>query len=71
VQQGNIYETEGLPALPRTLEHAIDLLDASAIARDLLGDAFVDHYVAMRRWEIEKHRRAVTAWERRRYFEQV
>jgi len=25
----------------------------------------------MRRWEIEKHRRAVTEWERRRYFEQV
>jgi hypothetical protein len=25
----------------------------------------------MRRWEIEKHRRAVTGWERARYFEQV
>ena len=37
----------------------------------IFGDAFVDHYVAMRRWEVEKHRRAVTAWERRRYFEQV
>jgi glutamine synthetase len=70
-QQGNIYETSGLPPLPRTLEQAIDLFDASAIARDFFGDAFVDHYVAMRRWEVEKHRRAVTAWERRRYFEQV
>ncbi len=70
-QQGNIYEAEGLPPLPRTLDQAIDLFEASAIGRDFLGDAFVDHYVAMRRWEIEKHRRAVTAWERRRYFEQV
>jgi glutamine synthetase len=69
--QGNAYATEGLPPLPRTLDQAIDLLDRSEIARDFLGDAFVDHYVTMRRWEVEKHRRAVTAWERRRYFEQV
>jgi glutamine synthetase len=69
--EGNVYEAEGLPSLPRTLDEAIELLDGSAIARDFLGDPFVDHYVAMRRWEVEKHRRAVTAWERARYFEQV
>jgi glutamine synthetase len=68
---GDVYKSEGLRPLPRTLESAIDLLEGSAIAREYLGDAFVDHYVAMRRWEIEKHRRAVTEWERRRYFEQV
>jgi glutamine synthetase len=68
---GDVYAAEGLPPLPRTLEHAVDLLERSEIARDYLGQAFVDHYVAMRRWEIEKHRRAVTSWERRRYFEQV
>jgi glutamine synthetase len=68
---GNVYETEGLPPLPRTLDEAVERLDASTVARDFLGDAFVDHYVAMRRWEVEKHRRAVTAWERARYFEQV
>ncbi len=69
--EGNVYENEGLTPLPRTLDQAIELLDASAIARDFLGDGFVDHYVAMRRWEVEKHRRAVTGWERTRYFEQV
>ncbi|HET6615551.1 MAG TPA: glutamine synthetase family protein [Dehalococcoidia bacterium] len=69
--QSDVYKSEGLPPLPATLEHAIDLFDASATAREWFGDAFVDHYVAMRRWEIERHRRAVTAWERRRYFEQV
>jgi glutamine synthetase len=68
---GDVYKTEGLRPLPRTLEQAIDLFEQSAIARDFLSHAFVDHYVAMRRWEIEKHRRAVTDWERRRYFEQV
>ena len=68
---GNVYETAGLAALPRTLDEAIERLDASAVARDFFGDGFVDHYVAMRRWEVEKHRRAVTSWERTRYFEQV
>ena len=68
---GDVYKSEGLQPLPRTLEAALDLFEQSAIARDYLGDAFVDHYVAMRRWEVEKHRRAVTEWERRRYFEQV
>ena len=69
--QANVYEAEGLQPLPRTLDEANGLLDRSEIAREYLGDAFIDHYVAMRRWEVEKHRRAVTEWERRRYFEQV
>ena len=68
---GDVYKGEGLRPLPRTLDAAVDLFDASAVAREYLGDAFVDHFVAMRRWEVEKHRRAVTEWERRRYFEQV
>ncbi|MBF6599656.1 MAG: glutamine synthetase [Dehalococcoidia bacterium] len=68
---GNVYAAGALPPLPRTLDAAIELLDRSAIARDWLGDAFIDHYVAMRRREVEKHRTAVSDWERRRYFEQV
>jgi len=68
---GNVYAAAGLPSLPRTLEAAVDLFQASALAREWFGDAFVDHYAAMRRWEVERHRRAVTGWERRRYFEQV
>ena len=68
---GDVYKAEGLTTLPRTLEQAIDLFDASVTARNVFGSAFVDHYVTMRRWEIERHRRAVTAWERGRYFEQV
>ncbi len=70
-QVGNVYETEGLQPLPRTLEAALDLFEKSNVARDWFGDGFVDHYTAMRRWEIEKERRAVTEWQRRRYFEQV
>jgi glutamine synthetase len=69
--QSDVYKSEGLPPLPSTLAEALTLFEQSERARDWFGDAFVDHYVAMRRWEVEQHRRAVTEWERRRYFEQV
>jgi glutamine synthetase len=68
---GDVYKGEGLAPLPQTLDQATALFADSAVARKTFGDAFVDHYVTMRRWEIERHRRAVTAWERRRYLEQV
>ncbi|MEX0751109.1 MAG: glutamine synthetase, partial [Dehalococcoidia bacterium] len=69
--QSDVYKSEGLTPLPATLGEAIALFEASSLARDCFGDAFVDHYVAMRRWEVDKGSRAVTEWERRRYFEQV
>ena len=59
----------GLAALPRTLREATRLLEASATAREILGDAFVDHYVRTRDWEVRQYERAVTDWELRRYFE--
>jgi glutamine synthetase len=70
-------ETKGEPPndapnrLPRTLHEATDLLAKSRAARQLLGSAFVDHYVATRRWETRCHDLAVTDWELRRYFETV
>lgn len=68
--QGDAYRAEA-PPLPRSLAEAVDRFAGSAVAREYFGDAFVDHYAAMRRWEVEQFRRAVTDWERRRYFEQV
>jgi glutamine synthetase len=70
-------ETKGDPgeggpnALPRSLHEATDLLDNSKVARQILGTAFVDHYVASRRWETRVYDRAVTDFELRRYFETV
>jgi glutamine synthetase len=57
------------PRLPRTLDQAIERFAASEIAREWLGDQFVDDYVTMRRWEVECARAAVTEWERERYFD--
>ena len=58
-----------VPALPRSLAHALDLLEGSVMARAWLGADFVDHYVAMKRAEIEAQALAVTDWEIARYLE--
>ncbi len=46
-------------------------LAAQVFAREWFGAEFVEQYAAFRQWEVDKHRLAVTDWERRRYFEMV
>jgi glutamine synthetase len=65
---GNAYRSEAAP-LPRNLRDAITLLDRSTVARELLGEEFVDHYLRTRTWEVRQYERAVTTWELERYFE--
>lgn len=69
---GNAYEqADPATLLPQTLDAATELLGSSNTCRTLLGDAFVDHFVATRRWEIEQFRAAVTEWEVARYLEHI
>ena len=44
-------------------------LKGSKAARELFGDAFVDHYSATREWEEREFRKAITEWELDRYME--
>ncbi len=67
----NAYELENPPPLYRNLTQAADALDGSTVAREILGNDVVDHYVAVARWEIGEFEKAVTDWERRRYFELI
>lgn len=69
--EGNAYIDPKLPALPKTLRDAADLLDQSQLARRALGDAVVDFYVHTARLEIQAFNDAVTDWERHRYFERL
>ncbi len=68
---GNAYALKFPPelALPRTLFEAAERLERSAAAREIFGDAFVEHYAATRKWEEREFRRAITDWEMARYFE--
>ena len=64
----NAYEAKA-PPLPRSLEEATAALKQSHIAKELLGENFVDHFVRTREWEVRQYRHAVTDWELERYFE--
>jgi glutamine synthetase len=68
---GNAYEDEGAVRLPNSLDAATEQMAASAIARELFDDNFVDHFVNSRRWECRQYQAAVTNWETERYFEIV
>ena len=71
VRGANAYTLpeEVAPRLPRTLDEAIERFAGSALARRVFGELFVDDYVTMRRWEVERYRAVVSEWERERYFD--
>lgn len=67
---GNAYRTDA-ESLPKDLKEATDRLADSALARELFGDSFVEHFVQTRRWEWNQFMQNVTSWELQRYFEIV
>jgi glutamine synthetase len=69
--EGDVYSAKHLPQVPRTLSAAIAALESSAFARQAFGDDVVDHYLHFFKTEQAAFDRAVTNWERARYFEQI
>ena len=69
--EGDASARTDLAPLPRNLREATTLLDGSQRVRQLLGPAFVEHYVRTRDWEWRQYEKAVTEWELARYFETV
>lgn len=69
--EGDVYSARDLPQVPRTLREAIRELEASAFARQAFGDEVVEHYLHFYKTEQIAYDRAVTDWERARYFEQI
>lgn len=69
--QHDVYSqrSDQLAVLPTDLGAAVDLLECSRPARDWFGDDFVDHYVRMKRAELQAQSLAVTDWEVARYLE--
>ncbi len=66
---GTNQGAEHIPRAPRSLIRSVQNFKASSIARDWLGDTFVDHFAATREWEHRQWQDAVTDWELKRYFE--
>jgi glutamine synthetase len=69
--EANAYELKRATKLSRTLNDAATVMHKSKPVRAILGDDVVDHYVQVARWEVEEYNKAVTDWERRRYFELI
>ena len=56
------------PKLPRTLLEAIAALRDNACFRAAFGDAFIDYFVRLKEFEINRFLTDVTDWEQREYF---
>ncbi len=68
--QGNAYESDA-ERFPHTLRDAIARLERSEIAREVLGDEVVDHYLNYARTEQRLFDEVVTCYERERMFERA
>ncbi|RME83206.1 MAG: glutamine synthetase [Caldilineae bacterium] len=68
---GDVYAAAGLPRVPASLSEAIAAFEQSEFAREAFGEEVVEHYLHFFKTEQAAFDRAVTDWERRRYFEQI
>ncbi len=67
--EGNGYTEKAYGTLARNLAEATAVMKQAELARKLLGEGFVDHFVRSREWEWRQFSLAVTDWELKRYFE--
>ena len=68
---GDIYAAKDLPRVPYTLREAVDAFAASDFAKRAFGAEVVEHYTHFYRSEAAAYDKAVTDWERARYFERI
>ena len=69
--EGNAYQQD-FPdhlKLPATLWDAAQRYKESSAAKELFGEAFVEHFAASREWEEREFRKHISDWELARYFE--
>ena len=66
---GTNLGAENIPRAPRSLDETTRIFRQSKVAREMLGDTFVEHFAATRDWEWRQWLDGVTDWERKRYFE--
>jgi len=69
--RGNGYTADELPRIPSTFPEAIELWRRSEVARACFGDDVHHHVLRHAEHEWEAFNRAVTDWERQRYFERI
>jgi glutamine synthetase len=68
---GDIYAAKDLPRVPYTLSQATETFVKSDFAKRAFGEEVVEHYSHFYRTEAAAYDKAVTDWERARYFERI
>ncbi len=68
---GDVYAAKDLKHVPRSLAEAVELFAASEFAKRAFGEDVVEHYTHFYRTEAAAYDKAVTDWERKRYFERI
>jgi glutamine synthetase len=68
---GDVYAARSLPRVPYTLAQAVDTFERSEFAKGAFGAAVHEHYAHFFRTEVAAFDKAVTDWERKRYFERI
>jgi len=69
--EGDVYAAQDLPHVPKTLRESVGLLASSTFAKRAFGAEVVEHYAHFYRTECDQYDKAVTDWERQRYFERI
>ena len=67
--KGSGYNDKDNGVLPSNLLDATTHMQHSSVAKDLLGEDFVDHFTNTRLWECRQFAKHVSDWELKRYFE--
>jgi glutamine synthetase len=68
---GDVYAAQNLPRVPYTLGDAVKTFADSEFAKRAFGAEVVEHYAHFYRTEVAAYDKAVTDWERARYFERI
>jgi glutamine synthetase len=68
---GDVYAAQHLPQVPMTLSEAVSRFSTSDFVREAFGSRVIEHYSHFFRSELAAFEKAVTDWERKRYFERI
>jgi glutamine synthetase len=68
---GDVYQARNLPRVPYTLAQAVENFERSQFAKRAFGAEVHEHYAHFYRTEVTAFDKAVTDWERKRYFERI
>ena len=66
---GSGYADTKNGTLPKNLWEATQAMKTSALAKELFGESFTEHFTATREWEWRQFSKVVTDWEFKRYSE--